>query len=133
MSRDNKIVNLFCIYTAISIAITAIAWSAVWLNLISVAPFNVANISSMSWLLSGLTGLFGLYTIYKLKNMDRFSVAAFLIYLVLQFAGLTLSYLANGWIYSPGAGSQGTIPALFISAAMFYYLVRERAQFKNFA
>lgn len=133
MSRDNKIVNLFCIYTAISIVITAIAWCAVWLNLISVAPFNVANISSMSWLLSGLTGLFGFYTIYKLQNMDRFSIAIFLAYLLLQVAGLTLSYLSNGWIYSPSAGSQGTIPALFISVAMFYYLVRERAQFKNFA
>lgn len=132
MKARDKIINLFCIYTVLSIAISMLAWAAVGLELLSVSPFITSNISATGWVLGCLIYMFGLYSVYRLHNYARVSIVVFGAYIFFQVIALVSAYMSNGWYYAPSAGSQGTLPALVISCAMLFYLLsKHQASQKN--
>ena len=122
MKTQDKIVNFFCIYTALSIVISIFAWAAVGLGFVSVPIIYTTGIGAAGWALAGLSYMLGLLMVYQLTKYGKVGVAAFAVYPASQALTLAHSYISHGWYYAPSAGSQGTIPAAVISLAMLLYL-----------
>lgn len=122
MKSEDKVVNLFCIYTILSIVISILAWMAVGLGLISIPTVYNSSIGIAGWALAGVTYMLGLVMVYRLKKHGETNIPVFAIYPVIQALTLGHSYVSHGWYYAPSAGSQGTIPALVISLVMLVYL-----------
>src|SRR5690554_5450779 len=131
MKTKDKVINIFCVYTVLSIAISIVAWLAVALGLVSIPAFYIAEISAAGWTLAGLAYVFGLFMCYRLSKYGSVSVASFAAYPAIQVLVLVHAFTSHGWYYAPSAGSQGTIPAVVISLAMLAYLVsKTRRPFK---
>lgn len=128
MKTKDKVVNIFCVYTTLSIAISIAAWLAVALGLVSIPAFYIAEISTAEWILAGLAYSCGSFMCYRLSKFGSVSVACFAAYPAIQVLALVHAFTSHGWYYAPSAGSQGTIPAVVISLAMLAYLVSKTRQ-----
>ena len=122
MKTQDKVLNLFCVYTLLSVVISILAWASVGTGLISVSPIYTSGISGVAWILGAAIYLIAIYLVYQLHNRGRVSIATFGAYFLLQTLALGHGFLSYGWYYAPTAGSQGTIPAVLISLLMLVYL-----------
>lgn len=69
--NKDKVVNIFCIYTTLSIVISILAWMAVGLGLVSVSAVYTSSIGAAGWALACLAYMLGLFMVYRLKNMAK--------------------------------------------------------------
>lgn len=126
MKPADKIINLFCVYTFVSIFISIAAWLLVSLGVVLISPLIIPAISEIDWLMAATLYGLGLYSIHRLYLYRNVHMALFISYFALQLVAVTLAYWSQGQIYFPAAGSQGTVPALVISGAMLLYLLEKQ-------
>lgn len=122
MEYQDKVVNLFSVYTILSLSISIVAWAAVGLGFISISTEILSGIGLVDWSFAFLVYSLGFYVVYKLYKYGNVNLWVFGAYLVIQATALIYAFGNNGWFFTPGAGSQGTIPAAVISASMLVYL-----------
>lgn len=122
MTSEHGIIKLFCVYTFLSIVISILAWLSVAGGIVEVSPWIHSGISVTDWLVAAAIYALGMYAAVRLYRHRFISIPIFALYFGLQLAAVASAYVSKGWIYFPGAGSQGTLPAVAISAAMLLYL-----------
>lgn len=123
MNSNDKIVRLFSVYTVLSVGISVVAWLAVAFGLVEVSAYITSGIGLIGWLLAVTIYGLGLYAAVVLLRVGSVPIPIFITYLASQGAAVVFAYFSEGWIFFPAAGSQGTLPAVAISAAMLVYLI----------
>ena len=121
----SKVVNLYCTYTGLSVVISILAWLVVFLGYANVAPAILNDIGVVDWMLGFVIYFMALWIVFNLYK-KRPILDLFLVYLLAQSAVVWYSFLKHGTLYFAAAGSQATLPAIVISAAMFIYLIAGR-------
>lgn len=122
MKQKEKIINVFIIYTALSISISILAWIMVTLGFVHVPEAITNQIGSFEIALAIIIYGLGIANVWTLSSTKKFYSELFLIYLSSQAFALFLAIIQQGWLFFPAVGSQGTIPALVISTGMFFFL-----------
>ena len=122
MNQEHKIINLFNIYTTLSISISMVAWLIVTLGYVNVPAGIINRIGSFEMALAIIIYGLGLANVWTLSKAKKFHGDLFLVYLSSQVLALILSFVQQGWLFFPAAGSQGTIPAIIITIGMYFFL-----------
>ena len=125
MSQVNKIINLFIVYTILSICISILGWIMVYSGFADVPNDITSQIGPLELTLAVLiygSGLANVWTLFKFRTFHK---SLFIGYIGIQALALILSSVQHGWLFFPAAGSQGTIPAIIISVSMYYYLQKK--------
>ncbi|MGB5371461.1 MAG: hypothetical protein WBN18_13615 [Flavobacteriaceae bacterium] len=122
MNQEHKIINLFNIYTTLSISISMVAWLIVTLGFVNVPAGIINRIGSFEMALAIIIYGLGLANVWTLSKAKKFHGDLFLVYLSSQVLVLILSFVQQGWLFFPAAGSQGTIPAIIITIGMYFFL-----------
>lgn len=122
MNQKRKIINLFNIYTTISVCISIAAWLVVTLGFVNIPQDIINGIGPFDIAMGSIIYGLGLANVWTLSRIKIFNSDLFLVYLSSQVLALILSFAQQGWLFFPAAGSQGTIPAMVISVGMYFYL-----------
>ena len=122
MNQEHKIINLFNIYTTLSISISMVAWLIVTLGFVNVPAGIINRIGSFEMALAIIIYGLGLANVWTLSKAKKFHGDLFLVYLSSQVLVLILSFVQQGWLFFPAAGIQGTIPAIIITIGMYFFL-----------
>lgn len=122
MNQEHKIINLFNIYTTLSISISMVAWLIVTLGYVNVPAGIINRIGPFEMALAIIIYGLGLANVWTLSKAKKFHGDLFLVYLSSQVLALILSFVQQGWLFFPAAGSQGTIPAIIITIGMYFFL-----------
>jgi len=117
-----KIISVFNIYTALSISISLLGWLMVTLGFVHVPEAITSHIGSFEIALAIIIYGLGIANVWTLSRTKKIYNALFLVYLSSQAFALFLAIIQQGRFFFPAAGSQGTIPALVISAGTFFFL-----------
>lgn len=125
MNQKRQIINLFNIYTILSISISMVAWLTVILGFVNVPSSIINRIGTLEMVLAITIFVLGLANVWTLSKTKEFNNVLFLFYLRSQVLVLILSFVQQGWLFFPAAGSQGTIPAIIITTGMYFFLRKQ--------
>jgi len=122
MKQKHKIINLFNIYTTLSISISLLAWLLVTLGFVNVPEALISKIGPFEMAMGIIVYGLALANVISLYKTNSLNSELFLLYISSQIAILIMSFVQHGWLFFPAAGSQGTIPAIAITIGMYFFL-----------